>query len=93
MIGGLDIPLHAKVALAQLRSWFVLAILLPPLDLLVAAPADADVGRGEDLVGLLGLGIVTEGEPILMGRGVALLLVFLLPSRAAATTALRHDSY
>ena len=76
MIRRLDIPSQTEVALARLRQRFVLAILLPPFNLFVAATTNAHVGRGQDLVRLLGLGVVAEGILVLVGWGPSLLLLF-----------------
>ncbi len=68
-----------------------LAVPLPPLDLVPAPFAHADVRAREYLLGLLRLGIVTERERVLVGGSAALL--FLL--RRAADAAVRggHDAW
>ena len=86
MIRRLDVSSLAEIALAGLRQWLVLAILLPPFNLLVAATTNSDVGRCHDLIRLFRLGIVSEGKLVLVGWGSSLLLLFA----ARCSGALRH---
>lgn len=75
MIGRLDVALFASVAGSKLGPRFVLSVLFPPFDLVVASLADVDVWQGSDFFGFLTAGIVFEGEFVLVGRGTALLFL------------------
>ena len=68
MIRGRDPFELAQIALARLGERLVFAILFAPFNLFVASATNVDIGRGENPRGELGIGIVLEGERILVRR-------------------------
>ena len=74
MVGCQNIAFLTTVAFSWLRPRFVLAILLPPFDLIMTSSAYMDIGRFKYLLSLFALRIVFECKRVLMCGGVPLFL-------------------
>ena len=74
MVRHLDALLSAQIARRRLSKRFILAVLLPPFKLLLAASATIRDWRAKNLISLFRLWVVLPSYLVLMRGGVPLLL-------------------